>query len=959
MVTTGSAAAGAKARYDAFISYSHAADGRLAPALQSGLQRLAKPWFALPVLRVFRDQTSLSATPGLWSEITRQLAQARHFILMASATAAASHWVGEEVRWWLANRSPQQILIVATDGEIHWDADAGDFDWSRTTCLPRDLAGRFAEEPLWVDLRWARDRNDLSLRHARFRAAVLDLAAPLHGRPKDQLDSEDIRQHRRLRIAGYGASAAIGVLAVAFAIAAWVAQRNERLALQAARTAEARAVSAQALLAVREGRLAEGAGLALRAHAIDDTPESRAALFQAVQAGWDYRGVLSASRAAPVRALAFDAGGAPIAFVEGVGVQRWDKAARGRPGAPWLPEGPPATAVAFGGAGRLLALGDADGTLRVWELPSRRLLGTQPLSPGAAITALAFDPAARRLAVGSFDARVQIWDVAAGRLLPVTLQEEPGLSQDALVAGLAWDADGNHLAVANPNPSALVGIWSIPAGRLVGRMSPSNSFWVNQAVVLLSAGGAGDGGLLAAVGTSDGTVQFARQASAPDWSGVQTAQPHEAVVLALATDGGSTASGGGDGRVALFASPQQAPVVPAGWSRAALRSLAFSPDGNLLAAGNEAGEVVLLDARMGRPRTLLSLAGPDAGAPVIERFESPDGRLVAAFGPDALTLSEAASAPRRLARIALPPPSGERRTLRWSPDSRWLLTDAPGGLALWPTDGREAPRPAAPLREARFSPDGAWLGCRGADGRALLWHLAEGREAWRSAGAVAGHWLFDRSGAAAALREDDGRTTVLGLSGAHGVEKAVLRPADPPVALAGGGRWLLTVAGDRTTSALDLDAPAAAPQPLPGVLFGASLQGEPIGPDAAHLLLADRADLLVWPLGGARPVARLAGHGKVIAAAAFSPDRRLLASIDRGGAVIVWDATTWRRLSEPLAGEGEGEDDQPSVSFTRDGLWLDTPSARLPMHPDAWIAELCGRLLPAGTAACAPRPATR
>jgi hypothetical protein len=36
--------AGAERRYDAFISYSHATDGALAPALQRGLMRLAKPW---------------------------------------------------------------------------------------------------------------------------------------------------------------------------------------------------------------------------------------------------------------------------------------------------------------------------------------------------------------------------------------------------------------------------------------------------------------------------------------------------------------------------------------------------------------------------------------------------------------------------------------------------------------------------------------------------------------------------------------------------------------------------------------------------------------------------------------------------------------------------------------------------------------------------------------------------
>ena len=56
--------------YDAFISYSHAADGLLAPRLQAGLQRFAKPWWKRRALRVFRDESSLSANPHLWSSIT-------------------------------------------------------------------------------------------------------------------------------------------------------------------------------------------------------------------------------------------------------------------------------------------------------------------------------------------------------------------------------------------------------------------------------------------------------------------------------------------------------------------------------------------------------------------------------------------------------------------------------------------------------------------------------------------------------------------------------------------------------------------------------------------------------------------------------------------------------------------------------------------------------------------------
>src|SRR4051812_25203685 len=55
--------------YAAFISYSRAADGRLAPALQRGLQRFAKPWYRLRALRVFRDDASLSANPDLWGSI--------------------------------------------------------------------------------------------------------------------------------------------------------------------------------------------------------------------------------------------------------------------------------------------------------------------------------------------------------------------------------------------------------------------------------------------------------------------------------------------------------------------------------------------------------------------------------------------------------------------------------------------------------------------------------------------------------------------------------------------------------------------------------------------------------------------------------------------------------------------------------------------------------------------------
>ena len=66
-------AEGRRMVYDGFISYSHAADGRLAPALQRGLQRLAKSWNSRSALRIFRDETGLSTNPHLWSAIEKAL----------------------------------------------------------------------------------------------------------------------------------------------------------------------------------------------------------------------------------------------------------------------------------------------------------------------------------------------------------------------------------------------------------------------------------------------------------------------------------------------------------------------------------------------------------------------------------------------------------------------------------------------------------------------------------------------------------------------------------------------------------------------------------------------------------------------------------------------------------------------------------------------------------------------
>jgi tetratricopeptide (TPR) repeat protein len=204
------------ATYDAFISYSHAKDKLIAAALQPVIQRLGKPWYRRRALRVFRDDTSLSATPTLWPSIERALGQSRYFILLASPDAAASKWVNKEVAHWLDHHSIETLLIGVTDGDLAWDEATGDFAARENTPLPPVLAARFPSEPKWVDLRAYRD--GANTRNAKFTELAADFAATIHGTPKEDLLSQEVRQQRRALTLAWSAAASLLILG---GVAAW------------------------------------------------------------------------------------------------------------------------------------------------------------------------------------------------------------------------------------------------------------------------------------------------------------------------------------------------------------------------------------------------------------------------------------------------------------------------------------------------------------------------------------------------------------------------------------------------------------------------------------------------------------------------------------------------------------------------------------------------------------------
>jgi len=393
-VTSGSAG------YDAFISYSHAADGQLAPALQTGLQSLGRPWYRRRALRVFRDQTSLSATPELWPTIEQALAGSRFFVVLASPEAAASRWVDQEVDWWRAHRSASKVLLGLTGGSLAWDDTRQAFDSAKTTALPPSAHGWFTGEPLWVDLRWARQARHVSLRDPRFRECVADLAAPVRGLPKDELIGEDIRQHRRTLRLARAAATLLALLTVLAVVAAFVAvgQRN---------TARARQVAATAVANIPQ-RLDLSLLFAVEAYRQRRTPQTEAALFQAVAASPHL--VRFADNRTPVTALAPFADGTRVATGGEDGTVRvWD-VAHGRDPVVVTDFDQRVTAVAVAEHGRRVAVGGSGGLIAVVDITTGDIAVLQ--ARGRLVTGIALDAAGGRVAMVDEAYRVAVFDVA-------------------------------------------------------------------------------------------------------------------------------------------------------------------------------------------------------------------------------------------------------------------------------------------------------------------------------------------------------------------------------------------------------------------------------------------------------------------------------------------------------------------------------------------------------------------
>lgn len=174
--------------HDAFLSYVTEADYDLARDLESFLERfheLPTPEsFSLRPLSIWRDGSDVSLSEagnhaGVAGWLEYYMAQCRYLILLWSKQSAQARWTRFELKWFLANRGPQSVLLAITDA---LDPRPN----SRQLFTPEILRAGLTERP-WYDFRgFHGERLAGVLRLRDFDEARVQLAADLNGyRPSD------------------------------------------------------------------------------------------------------------------------------------------------------------------------------------------------------------------------------------------------------------------------------------------------------------------------------------------------------------------------------------------------------------------------------------------------------------------------------------------------------------------------------------------------------------------------------------------------------------------------------------------------------------------------------------------------------------------------------------------------------------------------------------------------------
>jgi len=321
-----------------------------------------------------------------------------------------------------------------------------------------------------------------------------------------------------------------------------------------------------------------------------------------------------------------------------------------------------------------------------------------PLPWTRAYLSVAWSPKGDRVAVGDADGVVQIWDPARDQTTQVLGRREPA------VLACAASPDGNWLA-AYRHPEKDVCLWPPEGGppRVLRRRAPPIKCfaWCPHGSRL--AAGYEDGGINVwhVIHANERVVLKGHtgEVHCLDWS------PDGRRLLSGSADQTVRVWDAADGGLREILTGQAAPVKQVSWS----------PDGKHLAARSEdpKDNKVRIWSAEGRPGPILQGL---LGSVLAVRW-SPDSRQILTWSADDRAARVWSAADGKPA-LQLPSQSKLISEAAWSPDGRWIAA-AGFPFRVWKADGTAGPDFSGSLESNRvlWSPDSRWVAC-------WMWNLS-------------------------------------------------------------------------------------------------------------------------------------------------------------------------------------------------------------------------------------------